>query len=393
MSIQCRSQGRDKQHVASLSLFSSQVTVFTTAREGLMKIVQSSFLLSSTHHQEIQTQERETLEIRSGAQGARAEHPPESNAQAGDTVMQALQDTVALSEVAQKGRQQLVSLPELGDIEPVDELNIRLLKALMETILGVEFSLRSPQEVVTQTGAGTGQNPSVPIAEQGSEEGDDWGMLYQYSYSYYEAEKTAFQARGTVQTGDGQEIDIDLSLQMSREFFESAEVQVEAGQVLKDPLVVHFSGTAAELTQRSFFFDIDADGQEDQIAFVKPGSGFLALDRNGDGVVNDGSELFGALTGNGFAELAAYDQDGNAWIDEQDAIYDRLQIWTKDSAGHDQLTALGAQGIGAVYLGNVATPFSLKDETNVLQGEIRSTGLFLRENGTAGTIQQVDLVA
>ncbi|PIE58616.1 MAG: hypothetical protein CSA33_02885 [Desulfobulbus propionicus] len=358
-----------------------------------MKIVQSSFLLSSTHHQEIQTQERETLEIRSGAQGARAEHPPESNAQAGDTVMQALQDTVALSEVAQKGRQQLVSLPELGDIEPVDELNIRLLKALMETILGVEFSLRSPQEVVTQTGAGTGQNPSVPIAEQGSEEGDDWGMLYQYSYSYYEAEKTAFQARGTVQTGDGQEIDIDLSLQMSREFFESAEVQVEAGQVLKDPLVVHFSGTAAELTQRSFFFDIDADGQEDQIAFVKPGSGFLALDRNGDGVVNDGSELFGALTGNGFAELAAYDQDGNAWIDEQDAIYDRLQIWTKDSAGHDQLTALGAQGIGAVYLGNVATPFSLKDETNVLQGEIRSTGLFLRENGTAGTIQQVDLVA
>jgi hypothetical protein len=45
-----------------------------------------------------------------------------------------------------------------------------------------------------------------------------------------------------------------------------------------------------------------------------------------DGRVNDGRELFGPITGDGFAELAAYDDDGNNWIDENDGIYDNLSI-------------------------------------------------------------------
>ena len=42
------------------------------------------------------------------------------------------------------------------------------------------------------------------------------------------------------------------------------------------------------------------------------GSGYLALDKNGDGTINDGSELFGTRNGDGFADLAQYDEDGNA---------------------------------------------------------------------------------
>jgi hypothetical protein len=45
-----------------------------------------------------------------------------------------------------------------------------------------------------------------------------------------------------------------------------------------------------------------------------------------DGRVNDGRELFGPRTGDGFAELAAYDDDGNNWIDENDGIHDNLSI-------------------------------------------------------------------
>lgn len=65
------------------------------------------------------------------------------------------------------------------------------------------------------------------------------------------------------------------------------------------------------LTEAKYNFDLDSDGREDLISFVRPGSGFLALDLNGDGRVNDGRELFGPATGDGFAELARYDQDGN----------------------------------------------------------------------------------
>ena len=127
------------------------------------------------------------------------------------------------------------------------------------------------------------------------------------------------------------------------------------------------------------------------MSFVAPGSGFLALDLNGDGKVNNGSELFGPKSGDGFADLAKYDSDGNNWIDENDPIYDKLRIWTKDSDGNDKLLALGEKGVGAVYLGNVDTNFSMKDSGNNLQGQISKTGIFLRENGTAGTINHIDL--
>lgn len=87
--------------------------------------------------------------------------------------------------------------------------------------------------------------------------------------------------------------------------------------------------------------DLDADGMEDQISFVLPGSGFLALDLNGDGRINDGRELFGPETGDGFAELARYDEDGNQWIDENDPVFERLRIWTKDAEGRDVLRPSG----------------------------------------------------
>ena len=77
-------------------------------------------------------------------------------------------------------------------------------------------------------------------------------------------------------------------------------------------------------------FDIDADGEEESISYLQGGSGYLALDKNGDGVINDGSELFGTKSGDGFADLAEYDADGNGWIDENDPIFDKLLIWAKD---------------------------------------------------------------
>ncbi|MFT5365921.1 MAG: hypothetical protein ACI8V2_000863 [Candidatus Latescibacterota bacterium] len=218
-------------------------------------------------------------------------------------------------------------------------------------------------------------------------------VRYQFEESYYEAESTSFEAQGVVKTADGKEISIDVSLSMSREFSRKMSLDVTLEETVKDPLVINFEGTAAELTDRKFAFDIDMDGSADQINFVKPGSGFLALDKNGDGTINDGNELFGARTGNGFSELAAYDDDGNGFIDEGDSVYEGLRIFSKDANGNDQLVALGQRGVGAIYLGHTDTPFQMKDENNQLQGIVRKSGVFLNENGSVGTVQQIDLVA
>ena len=80
-----------------------------------------------------------------------------------------------------------------------------------------------------------------------------------------------------------------------------------------------------ELSDQTFYFDLDADGEEEEISMLK-GSGYLALDKNEDGIINDGSELFGTGNGDGFADLARYDEDGNGWIDENDSILSLIHI-------------------------------------------------------------------
>jgi hypothetical protein len=279
------------------------------------------------------------------------------------------------------------------DGELMSDLNMRILKALFEKLTGRSFKMYDAaavqQQAVSQEAAPGEETPAqVPQANAG------WGLSYQRREVHHEAETTRFAAQGVVTTADGQQIEIGLELNMSRSFTSMVEESLQLGDaVFKDPLVVNFAGTGAQLTQETFSFDIDADGSEDQIAFVAAGSGFLAMDGNDDGVVNDGSELFGTESGDGFADLAAYDGDGNGWIDEGDDVYSRLRIWSKTAAGEDQLLALGAAGVGAIYLGRIDTPFSVKDASNTLQGQVRATGLFLFEQGGVGTMQQLDLVA
>lgn len=291
-----------------------------------------------------------------------------------------------------------VTAPTTEDDEVMGDLNMRILKALFERITGRKFHLTTPQTPVapasttaatpppTTSPATTTDTPAAP-AQQGS------GLIYDYYESHQEYESTSFGAEGKIVTTDGKEIDFSVQLNMSRSFITEQSINIREGDALKDPLVINFDGKATELTQTKFSFDIDADGQTDQISFVGSGSGFLALDKNGDGAINNGSELFGTQSGNGFSDLAAYDQDGNNWIDENDSIYNNLRIWSKDAEGNDTLIALGQKGIGAIYLGNISTPFSIKDIENTLQGQIRASGIFINENGTVGTIQQVDLVA
>lgn len=215
-----------------------------------------------------------------------------------------------------------------------------------------------------------------------------------YSAEYYESEKeeTAFSTVGHVKTADGREIDFNVNIGMSREFERRYNEEVQMTDFkLCDPLVINLDTEVAALEDQTFYFDIDADGTEDEISRLGAGSGYLALDENGDGKINDGSELFGTKSGNGFADLAKYDEDHNGWIDENDAVWQRLKIWTKDSAGNDVLYRLADKNVGAICLQNVSTDHTLKGDDGKTRGAIRNTGVFLYENGNVGTIQHVDV--
>lgn len=217
-------------------------------------------------------------------------------------------------------------------------------------------------------------------------------MSFNSVHYFEEHETTSFDAKGIVNCADGRQIDFGINLNMSRSFSEYYSEEISSMEVsLTDPLIINFDGNVTEVSDQKFYFDIDMDGVEDEISKLIGNSGFLALDLNEDGIINDGSELFGTKSGDGFKDLKVYDTDNDGWIDEDDEIFEKLKIWTIDEEGNSHLYSLKDKNIGAIGLSHANTQFGLNSLVdNTTNAVIRSTGVFLYEDGNVGSVQQVD---
>ena len=209
-------------------------------------------------------------------------------------------------------------------------------------------------------------------------------VSYSRQEVHHEAESSAFQAEGTATLQSGAKVDFSLQLTMNREMTQAKSLTFQTGKQA-DPIAVNLDGLGVQLSSDRSGLDVNGDGVDELVATLAQGSAWLAQDVNGDGKITSGRELFGPGTGNGFQELAALDADHNGWIDQNDPAYQRLGI-TRDG----QFTSLKDAGIGALADSSVDTPFTLKQGSETL-GQVRQSGVYLREDGTAGALQQVDL--
>jgi hypothetical protein len=107
------------------------------------------------------------------------------------------------------------------------------------------------------------------------------------------------------------------------------------------PLVLSFDGAPITYaTSDLVAFDLTGDGLSIATDWPTSTTPWLALDRDGDGVIDDGSELFGSgvrlATGgqatNGFAALAELDDNGDGRIDARDARFGELLVWADANA-------------------------------------------------------------
>lgn len=139
------------------------------------------------------------------------------------------------------------------------------------------------------------------------------------------------------------------------------------------PIVIDVDGNGFRFTDvlAGVYFDLGGDGSVEQVAWTEEDSddAFLVLDRNEDGLINDGRELFGSVAAqpvsddpNGYIALAVFDGpemagDGDGWITANDGIFILLRLW-KD-ANHDgiaqaeELESLTDAGIQAIGLDHV----------------------------------------
>lgn len=345
---------------------------------------------------QLRTTEAEASVNRNSFNGQTLQQPLSALGQTGpvaDLSGTALADTISINAPTNS--------VEVTEYHTAISARLSLMSAIVTSLTGKPMELFDGQSLndsvnnAKQVNTGTVQNLNFAIDLenfQGNVSDQPMGMRYEHVTRYSEFERTTFSARGEIQTADGQSLQIDLMMEMNHSYSTYESTVLTAGVQLTDPLIINFDAPAAHLTEEKYGFDINSDGSHEQINFAGRGSGFLMLDKNGDGRANNGNELFGTKSGDGFADLSDYDEDGNGFIDEGDRAYSELKIWVKGANGSDQYFSLADKGIGAIYLGSVHTPFEIKTEQNELQGMVRSSSFFLREDGSSGTVQQVDLV-
>jgi len=150
-----------------------------------------------------------------------------------------------------------------------------------------------------------------------------------------------------------------------------------------DPLALDLNGDGLHTTgvENGVLFDIDGDGKKEQTSFVTGGDAFLAYDRNGNGVIDGAKELFGDSNGyqHGFAELAAYDDNQDGKIDQSDAIYDQLQLFSLDKNSQQQLSGLSESNIASINIAYTDHHQAINQYDSIAQ-----IGQFEYKNGQQG---------
>ncbi|WP_377700636.1 calcium-binding protein, partial [Paraburkholderia solisilvae] len=157
---------------------------------------------------------------------------------------------------------------------------------------------------------------------------------------------------------------------------------------LVDPLVLDLNGDGIHTIGASAstaYFDFDGQGSRIHTGWISADDGFLVLDRNGNGHIDSGAELFsnftplanGALAPNGFDALKEFDVNKDGVIDSKDAIWSSLKVWRDANVDgrseQGELVSLDALGIVAIRLSRDGTIRTL-DDGNV----VRATGSFIQ---------------
>ncbi|MDD4112221.1 MAG: hypothetical protein PHC56_04210 [Herbinix sp.] len=385
-----------------------------------MKITNSSITMASTHHESSYTHvESVTMEAAASKDlagailtlSAEAEGKNHTEIMAEYQKKQQEEAEMNRHENEARSLKQMLERMRTGEkrqlvLPEETDMKLKILRKILASLRGEKVPKEDMKELKSndtldlrtamfrsQSEVSFSMNTSASMAVGTTESGTTWQRVTATSGFSSEFESTTFASQGVVQTQDGRSIGFNIEVSMSREFTTEFNILETENYIKTDPLMINLDTNIGRVSDQKFYFDLDTDGKEEQISFAGQGSGLLALDINGDGTINDGSELFGTKSGDGFKDLAGYDNDGNGWIDENDSVFSRLKVWTKDAEGNDYLIDLKDADVGAIYLRNTDTQFSLKNDENKLNAEIKKTGIYLRESsGVAGTLNHVDMV-
>ena len=163
-----------------------------------------------------------------------------------------------------------------------------------------------------------------------------------------------------------------------------------------DPLILDLNGdglATTNLDQSDVYFDLDSNGFAERTAWIDANDGLLVLDRDGDGKITNGQELFGDQTllsngtraTSGFEALREFDDNKDGKIDASDIVYLKLKVWqdlNRDGVSQaEEMKSLADVGIKAINLNSTVT--GAADAMGNIQ---RRLGSFVKTDGSDGQI-------
>ena len=168
----------------------------------------------------------------------------------------------------------------------------------------------------------------------------------------------------------------------------------------KDPLTLDLDGDGLETVgidpANPILFDHDGDGISNATGWIKPDDGFLVMDRNGNGLIDNGTELFGdstpayagGKTADGFAALAQEDTNHDGLVNASDANWNELRVWQDaNSDGISQegeLHTLEELGIAGFHTAKTENSKRLANGN-----EIADLGSYIKSDGSEGAVGQI----
>lgn len=290
-------------------------------------------------------------------------------------------------------------IPTVIPASPLEtSARFRIMIAMVEYLSGKSLSgYRQDFSAITNQGTYQFQSAKVNMnlstatseasssQENNSNTSENLSNLYQVEM--INAERLAFSLVSDVTTSDGLTYSVQLMETHERQHRQTLSVSANEAAKFIDPLVLNFEGSL-QFSHSTTAFDLDSDGHSEEFRQLGQGGFFLALDLNHDGKINNGQELFGTQSGNGFADLRLYDEDGNGLIDKGDSIFYALKLFRTDT---QELTSLSEKQVIAIGLNSADTPFTFTDSDGQALAQLRQSSFYLRENGQHGTVQHIDL--
>lgn len=171
-----------------------------------------------------------------------------------------------------------------------------------------------------------------------------------------------------------------------------------SAQTLGSPIILDLDGDGVETIsiENGVNFDHDGNGFAEQTGWVGPDDGFLVLDRNGDGRISDGSELFGnqsrlgggGLASNGFEALGALDENADGKIDINDSVWQELRVW-QDADGDGKSTSDELIDLDALHITAIHTGYSESSLVDAEGNHHKQIGSFSHSDGTISAASDV----